>query len=236
MTPAEGLATRVVRIATTTDRLLVVAEARDEISVDGDAGAELRGDVLTLDAHSRLAVRVPTGTSLVIGSTSGRVAVQGTVGSCSVSTESGRVEVEHATRLDVRGASSRVVVGQVDGECRVHVLAGRIEIGSCGGADVSTTSGRIRLDDVRGDATAHCGSARVEVHLSGAHDVEPSTVSGRIEVTHPPGVSVDVITDDIAGGVAGPVADRGRASAERSGAHCTVVARSVTGRVTVGPR
>ena len=115
MTVVEGLATGVVRIAATTERLAVLAEDRADIAVRGDAGVGVDDDVLTLDAHGHLDVRVPTGTSLVIGTTSGRIGVRGPVGSCSISTESGRVAVEHARRLDVRSDSGRVEVGTVEG-------------------------------------------------------------------------------------------------------------------------
>ena len=221
MTVVEGLATGVVRIAATTDRLAVVAEERDDIDVQGDASSHLDGDVLTLEAHGRLLVHVPAGTSLVIGTTSGRIGVRGVVGACSISTESGRVSVEHARRLDVRSGSGRVEVGTVDEDCRVHVLSGRIQVGSCAGADVSTEKGRIQLRDARGAVRAHCVSGRIEIDLGGAHDVDASTVSGRIEVTHPADVTVARAADPRAAPVS---------------AQSTVVARSVTGRVTVRPR
>lgn len=217
----EGLATGVVRIAATTHALTVVAEERDDIDVHGDASSHLDGDVLTLEAHGRLLVHVPTGTSLVIGTTSGRIGVRGAVGSCSISTESGRVAVEHARRLDVRSGSGRVEVGVVEEGCRVHVLSGRIQVRSCADADVSTEKGRIQLADARGPVRAHCVSGRIEIDLGAAHDVDASTVSGRIEVTHPPDITV-----------ARPV----EPGSVPSGASCTVVARSVTGRVTVRPR
>jgi DUF4097 and DUF4098 domain-containing protein YvlB len=224
VTVVEGLATGVVRIAATTERLGVVAEDRDDITVQGDAGAHVEGDVLTLDAHGHLNVRVPRGTSLVIGTTSGRIGVRGAVGSCSISTESGRVAVEHARRLDVRSRSGRVEVGTVEEGCRVHVLSGRIQVRSCGDADVSTEQGRIQLSDARGTVRAHCVSGRIEIDLDGAHDVDASTVSGRIEVTHPPGATVEHVTE------------RSTEPGAGTGASCVVVARSVSGRVTVRPR
>lgn len=225
MTVVEGLATGVVRIAATTERLAVLAEDRADIAVRGDAGVGVDDDVLTLDAHGHLDVRVPTGTSLVIGTTSGRIGVRGPVGSCSISTESGRVAVEHARRLDVRSDSGRVEVGTVEGACRVHVLSGRIQVRSCGDADVSTEQGRIRLAAARGTVHAHCVSGRIEIDLVGAHDVDASTVSGRIEVTHPPDVTVEHVTERPTG-----------PGGEAPDAACVVVARSVSGRVTVRPR
>ena len=187
MTVVEGLATGVVRIAATNERLGVVAEDRDDITVRGDAGTHLDGDVLTLEAHGHLQVHVPTGTSLVIGTTSGRVGVHGAVGSCSISTESGRVSVEHARRLDVRSGSGRVEVGTVEDGCRVRVRSGRIQVRSCGAADVSTENGRIQLSDARGTVRAHCVSGRISIRLVEAADVTAETVTGRVEVVVPPG-------------------------------------------------
>jgi len=121
----------------------------------------------------------------------------------------------------VRSGRGRVEVGAVDEDCRVHVLSGRIQVRSCADADVSTENGRIQVREARGAVRAHCVSGRVEIDLGGAHDVDASTVSGRIVVTHPPDITV------------ARAADPGAAP---SGASCTVVARSVTGRVTVRPR
>ena len=73
-------------------------------------------------------------------------------------------------------------------------------------------------------------SGRIEIALSGAHDVDASTVSGRVEVTHPSDVTVEHLTERSA---TGEVPGRTPAASDTS---CVVVARSVTGRVTVRPR
>ena len=89
----------------------------------------------------------------------------------------------------------------------------------CGTADVTTRSGRIKVSGVRGDVRAHCVSGRVAVDLERAADVDAETVSGRIDVRYPRGVT--------------PRRTDGSDAAEGD---CVLHARAVSGRVTVGHR
>ena len=83
-----------VRVSCDSQRVSVVAEERDDIAVEGAARVQRDGDRTTVDrASSGLTIRVPTGTDIVIGATSGRVDVKGTVGAASIVTESGRIEI-----------------------------------------------------------------------------------------------------------------------------------------------
>jgi DUF4097 and DUF4098 domain-containing protein YvlB len=214
-----------VRIVTTTASVHVTADA-DVRSIDaGRVPIELDQSIATIDSPStRVDVRVPEGIDLVIGTTSGRVEIEGPVGSVAVTTASGKVEIEEALSLDVRTRSGRVRIVTSRGEARVLSASGRVEIGTCGDADVTTTSGRIVLHNVEGTARAHCASGRIDITMAGSHDVDAETVSGRISISLPAGTRALIDTPP-AGFVASTIEH-----------DCVVIARSGSGRVDISTR
>ncbi len=209
MTPVQDAARQItVRISSRSDRLRVVAEAREDVVVEGDAIVQRDGSCTTIDSTGRrIVVRVPVGADLVIGTTTARVEVEGPVGQIAIVTKSGRVSVADATSVDIRTSSARVDVGRTSDECCVRTSSGRVEIGACGSADVTTKSGRIVVQAANGPVKAHCVSGRVEVGLMAPDDVAAETVSGRIHVTVPHGVAVTT-NDDRSLSTAWPVAPR----------------------------
>lgn len=212
-----------LRVSSGSQRVRIVAEPRSGYEVSGDATVDAADGRVTVEAlHSRTLVRVPEGTDVVLGTSSASVTVEGRVGTFAVSTSSGAVDVDHAATLDARTRSGRVRIGRVDGTCRIRTRSGRVEVDACGPADVSTTSGRVVLRSVDGPVQVNCVSGAVEVQLAAAHDVEVTTVSGRADIRHPPGVSVrrdgDPPLED-------PAADSLR-----------VTVRSVSGRVRIAER
>ena len=72
MIPVQDEANQItVRISSTSDRLRVVAEAREDVLVEGDAIVQRVEACTTIDTTGRgIVVRVPVGTDLVIGTTS----------------------------------------------------------------------------------------------------------------------------------------------------------------------
>lgn len=221
--PSPSVERPLVRIASN-GRVDVVAEKRDDVDVRGDAEVVLAGSMTTISSHDgRLSVRVPVGVDLIIGTTSGRVAVSGDVGALSVVTESGRVDVERAQATDVRSNTGRINIGQSEGPCRVRSESGSVAVASCQRANVATGSGKITLQGVRGTVQAHCTSGRIDIEMATANDIEAETVTGRIAVSLPRGVRV--FRAEAAVGQSTP-----------DDADCTVFARSVTGRVDIGNR
>lgn len=218
--------------AVTTVRIVTMSGAV-HVSADADVGSVVADrvpividqSVATIDSTSRrVEVRVPEGMDLVIGTTSGRVRVVGTVGTVAVTTSSGRVEIDDAASIDVRTRSGRVTVASSRGEARAISTSGKVEIDRCGDADVTTTSGRIVLRNVAGVARAHCASGRIDITMAGAHDVDAEAVSGRISISLPAGTSALIDTPS-----AGSVAV--------SGEHdCVVTARIGSGKVDVSTR
>jgi DUF4097 and DUF4098 domain-containing protein YvlB len=215
--------TAVVRITTASGAVRVRAEAGRTECWSSVAPREL--SPFTVEASSSaVEVRVPEGTDLVIGTTSGKVTVEGRVGAVAVLTSSGRVSVDHALSVDVRTKSGRVHVGRTEGVCRIVSASGRVEVDRCGAADAACGSGRVVLADAHGTVRATSTSGKVSVAVAGAHDVEAETVSGRVEVSYPSGVRPLVVSTQ---------ADLAAATQEHD---CTVVARSGSGRVVVADR
>ncbi len=214
-----------IRVAATSNRVEIVAEHRADLSVEGDAEITIDGTQATIGSvRSRLVIMVPEGADLIVGSTSGWVAVKGRVGRVAVATESGRIEIDEAESVDARTDSAQVRIESASDHCRIRTTSGRVSIGQCGGADVATGSGRITLRGVDGDVQAHCISGRIEVELEAARDVDAETVSGRVAISLP------------AGARAHKPADHSDKSDRPSNYDCTINARSVTGRVEVSSR
>lgn len=219
------MAVTAVRITTTSGRVTVIAENRRDVRVSGGVEVTQDGSTVTAQAtSSSVEARVPIGVDVMIGTTSGRTAVEGRVGSLSVVSTSGRITAEHAASLDARSASGRIKVERVDGDCRVRTSSGRVTVGQCHDCDVSTTSGRVELAAVAGTARAHCISGRIDIRMVEPHDVDAETVSGRISVSVPSGARVRRTTDEAP------------AAPSDKDYDCTVTARSVSGRVDIASR
>lgn len=216
-----GVALNAVRVATTSGALTVIAEDRTDIETTGRAEVSRDGSSATITATShRVTVRIPAGIDILVGSTSGRVTIQGRPAAVAVVAESGKVTVEHAETADVRVRSGRVEVGTVDGTCRVRAESGRVVIRRCGDAEVTTRSGHLTIASAHGPVRAHCVTGRVDIAMAVAADVDADTVSGRIAVSLPAGARPQVI------GAKPP-------PEHELPFDCVVTARSVSGRVSV---
>jgi hypothetical protein len=220
-----GIAPTAVRMSAGSYRVEVFAREGSAFRVGGTAEiSDVSGVVTVTNVASNLAVYVDANTDLLIGTTSGRVAVSGHVGHVAIVTESGRVDVQSATSVDIRSETSRVEIGEVTGPCRIRSRSGRVEVQSCGNADIAGGSGRIELRGVRGEVDAHSVSGRIELSMVSAQDVRAETVTGRIEVSLPNGTVAYQPTDASGRSLRPPECD------------CTVVTRSTTGKVVVTAR
>ena len=214
-----------VRISARNSRLTIIAEERVDVSVEGRARVASGNNQTTIESvDGALLVRVPTGTNVVAGTTSGRIEVRGHAGNLALVSVSGRLSVESAETVDLRSESGMVEVGSSLAECRVRAVAGAVKIGQCGSADIATRTGRIAVRGARGAVTAHCVSGRIQIDLDVASDVDAETVSGRIDVSLPHGTRacrVSPIIDD---------------TPELTEWDCTINSRTLTGRVVVATR
>lgn len=191
--PGDEEVRRALRLSARSGRVEVIAEDRSDVVV------ERGGDVVDVDDHAdgrltitshsdALRARVPIGTDVVVGTTSGRVKVAGEVGAVAITTMSGRVTVESAERVEVRAISGRVEVRECRGEVRVDAVSGRVTIGRAGDVWVSTKTGRVTVEEATGSVRARSVVGRISIRIAAAPvDARLETVSGRIEVGVPSG-------------------------------------------------
>jgi DUF4097 and DUF4098 domain-containing protein YvlB len=166
-----------LRVLTVSGNVLVVGEERTDIQIQpNDTGMRTVDDgrVMEVKAKSdKIAVRVPLGLNVSIGSVSGDIRIEGQVGTVKASTVSGKVEIEsNAGDADVRSISGSLIVGRCGGHCRANTKSGSIEIGHAGGS-----------------IKAHTMSGRIDVGTAGRDEVEIKTISGSIDVAVDPGRS-----------------------------------------------
>jgi DUF4097 and DUF4098 domain-containing protein YvlB len=174
-----------LNITSRSGRVHVRAEPGAALEVDGgSATTEPDGSVRIEAARhgsSRLSVRCPTGSDVVVGAASGRVELEGTFGDVRVATRSSRIEVDHAARVDARSTSGSVRIGACDGDCRVVVRSGSARVGRAGSVEVSGLSGSIEAAST-GRAQVRSVSGRVQLATEGAGDVEVRTVSASVDI------------------------------------------------------
>lgn len=204
-----------MRVSTRSGRVEVVAEARPDVVVERgpEPSVDAAGHVVVAGRSDAVALRVPTGADVTIGTGSGSVRLAGRFGAVAVATRSGAVRVEHAERLDARTRTGRVVADLVDGEARVSVRSGRAELGPVGSAHVVAASGRVEVGPCRGPVRVRSLSGRVRVDVEADRpDVDVETVSGRVEVRVPAGVAPALSASTRTGSVRGevPEGDQGR--------------------------
>jgi DUF4097 and DUF4098 domain-containing protein YvlB len=140
----------------------------------------------------------PAGSDVILGTSSGKVSLEGPLGDVRITGSSGTVDVDQARSLDLRVRSGSVVVGAVVGECRVVSSSGRIEVGSAGSVDLSGVSGTIVAGAV-GGGTVRTTSGRVTIGLDRAGDLEVRGVSGTTEITVPRGVAPELRLATVSG-------------------------------------
>jgi DUF4097 and DUF4098 domain-containing protein YvlB len=219
--PVDGLT--LVRVATSHGRVDVVAEPRHDVAVEGGR-ARREGSTLTVEGGAgRVEVRVPEGTAVVVGTSSGRVRLAGRLGAVSAATTSGRITVDDVASADLRAVSGRIEVTRCAGTCRARTASGRIDIGEVGGLDASTDAGRIRVRHVSGEVQARTTSGRIDIGIEGPSEVSAETISGRIVLGLGDGLGARLDASS-----AGHVDNRAPA-----GDDCRIVARSASGRVEV---
>lgn len=138
-----------------------------------------------------VAITVPSGSIVDLGSGSGDITVDGTVAELKVQSGSGDVSVARVTDGGrVRSASGDVRVGAVDGDLTVTTASGEIEVGSVGGRlEARTSSGEIEVGATTGPTLAMSASGDIEIASVGA-DLTLRSVSGDIHVGVPAGTRI----------------------------------------------
>ena len=161
------------------------AEARDEVEIlrgrAGDDANDVRGGSDGVD------LVVPAGTDLAVGTSSGKVTLDGPLGRVTVTTRSGKIKIEECTELDARTTSASVEVDRVHGEARVKTATGGIALANVGGAvRAATVSSQI---EVRAGGPTEVKTVSGSIHLvvTEARDVAAGSVSGSVRIAVPPG-------------------------------------------------
>jgi len=201
-----------LRVLSVSARIEVEADDVRDIEIEpGDHRVDISDDKHVAETRTRstnLKIIVPEGTSVSVGTVSGRVSLKGRFGSVKVSTVSGHIEVDETEGdVDIRSISGRLEVERCGGRCRANTKSGRIEIGWVG-------------KEVR----AHTMSGGIEVGTAGQGDMRLRSISGRIEVTVDPGRHPDARLKTLSG------------KAESSllpGSDFKITARTISGSIRV---
>lgn len=217
-----------VRITATSGGIEVTAEARTDVAVDRGQRHPMAEALDVQGSSAGVAVRVPTGTDLVVGSHSGSVRIVGAVGDLRVTTRSGSVEVDSCRSLDARTVSGRVDVGTVARDALIKAASGRVSVERVGGAlSVTAVSGRIEVGSAGGEVHATSVNGRVDIGLDAAVDARCESVSGALTIGIPGSVTPKLRLRSVSGKCESKVVE---------GDDCTIVGRSISGGITVRTR
>jgi DUF4097 and DUF4098 domain-containing protein YvlB len=190
-----------LRIVSKSGSVSVVAEPGAEISVKGGTFvAEADGTYLVTAGSKNLEVRCAPGTDLIVGTMSGSVRVEGTLGATRVVSKSGSIQIDAATQVDARTASGSVTVGECEGQCRVVVTSGSIRVGRAHHASAAGVSGSIHVDDTDA-ADVKNVSGTIEVGCTGLGRVAIRSVSGKVDVSVPPECAPATLLKSISGSI-----------------------------------
>jgi DUF4097 and DUF4098 domain-containing protein YvlB len=128
-----------LRVLTVSGDVRVTGEDRTDIDIEPpERRISADGDGHVLETRSKsqnLHLRVPAGLNVSIGTISGNVTIEGTVGSVKVSSVSGTAKIDTAQGdVDVRSISGGISVEECGGRCRANSKSGKIELGHVAGA------------------------------------------------------------------------------------------------------
>lgn len=178
-----------VRITVDSGRLSVVGEARDAIDVDGAPWSTEAGETVVRGGSESLVVRVPAGTDVVVGGTSGDVDLDGPLGAVIVTTTSAGVRAVDVASIDARTSSGKLRVDRCHGPMRLATTSARIRVGRVDGeVRLSTTSGKIEIESANAAVSARTVSGAITIRVDGREPVQVETVSGKVTISVPNGV------------------------------------------------
>ncbi len=217
-----------VRITASSGTIDVTAEARGDVVIDRGQEHPMGGVLEVKGTSEGVVMRVPIGTGVVIGSSSGGVKLRGEFGEVRVTTRSGKIEVESCASLDVRTASGRIDVGTISGVARIKTASGRVTVERADGElHVASVNGRIEVADAAGPVRATTVKGRVDLGMTRAADARADSVSGSVTIALPGGVHPKTSLVSVSGGCSCEVVQ---------GDDCCVTGRTISGRITIVER
>ena len=189
--------------ATQIDRTVYYQDRKPTARTD-----RVEGHVLILDTTCQprqcsidYRVTVPSSVKITGRLDSGRIDVRG-VTTATLSTDSGRISVSHATG-DVTATtdSGRIDASDIKGRVNLQSDSGSVHASGVGGAlVVQTDSGSVRADGLAGaQTTVRTESGSVAATADSEQDVKVTTDSGSIELTVPKGGAFRVRTHSDSG-------------------------------------
>lgn len=217
-----------VRITVRSGRVRVTGEARDGVDVEGASVSGAEPELSLKGGSKKVVARIPETADLVVGSHSGNVTIDGSVGGVSVTTSSADVEAEEVQSIDARTSSGGLRIGTSHGAVRLRSTSSTVRVNRVDGeVHVATVSGTVAIADARGPVTVKTVSGSIDVAVDGSAPVVVETVSGTIVVRVPDGARPDVKVRTISGNQHIEV---------ETGADVSLTLRSVSGNVSVvGP-
>jgi len=211
-------------IAARSGSIMVRSERRADVEVHGaKVRLEPDGSTRIESASGNIDVICPEGSDVILGTSSGKVSLEGSLGDVRVTSSSGGVHIEEVRSLDLRLRSGSIDVESCRGDCHVVAVSGRIEIGRAGRVDITGVSGTIEATSVAG-GSVRTTSGRVRVGLSVAADLEVRGVSSSIDIEMPDGVAPELRLKTLSGRV--------KKNVER-GHDCVISVHTVSGSITV---
>ena len=114
--------------------------------------------------RDRSRVRCPLGSSLAVGSRSGKLRLSGRLGAVRATALSGSISVDEASSVDLRAMSGTITVGTCTGACRIKTKSGSIRVASAGSVEIHVGSGTTTVDYVAGAATMPRGQRQGVAH------------------------------------------------------------------------
>ena len=215
-----------IRLSTSSGSIAITAEDRADVEVSAGGKVWHRPssaeDPIGVRGSKSVDVRCPTGTDVVVGSSSGSMRLHGPFGDVRATSHSGSMTIDEVASADLRTTSGSVEVQHCEGSCRITTTSGSVRIDGAGDADVSGGSGTVRVTGV----TARVRTVSGTVKLVAGGDVSVETVSGTIAITVPPHLHPRVVSR----GLKRPKID------VEEGDDSVVSVRSLSGSITVRSR
>ena len=188
-----------------------------KVKLEGDGSTRIEGGSQKID------VVCPEGTDLILGTSSGKVSLEGPLGDVRITGSSGSMRVEQARSLDLRVRSGSVEIGAVAGHCRVVAVSGRIEVDRAGSIDLTGVSGTVAVGSA-GGGTVRTTSGRVSVGLDRPADLEVKGISGTMEIDVARGIAPELRLHTVSGRIKRDL---------EPGHDCVISVRTVSGSITV---
>jgi DUF4097 and DUF4098 domain-containing protein YvlB len=188
-----------------------------KVSLEGDGSTRIEGGSKSIE------VVCPEGSDVILGTSSGKVSIEGPLGDVRITGSSGSVHIEQARSLDLRVRSGSVDIGDIAGHCRVVAVSGRIEVDRAGSIDLEGISGTVAVGST-GGGKVRTTSGRVSVGLDGSNDLEVRGVSGTMEIDVARGIAPELRLHTVSGRIKRDL---------EQGHDCVISVRTVSGSITV---